>query len=70
MNMNVVNKSNGKEYQIYDITYDNAGYPHFLVYKDGQWVRMSAKHFRPYNSEDILKTLGSLYSGSIFADKI
>ena len=23
------------------------GYPHFLIYKDGQWVRMSAKYFVP-----------------------
>lgn len=48
MNMTVVNKNNDKKYEVYDITYDNAGYPHFLIYKDGQWVRMSAKHFRPY----------------------
>ena len=52
MNMNVINKSNGKSYTVYDITYDKAGYPHFLVYKDGQWLRMSAKYFRPYNEED------------------
>ena len=35
------------EYKIYDITYDNTGYPQFLIYRDGQWVRMSAKHFTP-----------------------
>ena len=50
MNLNVINKSNGKDYKVYDITYDKAGYPHFLIYKDGQWVRMSAKHFRPYDN--------------------
>lgn len=55
VNMNVINKSNGKNYMVYDITYDKAGYPHFLIYKDGQWVRMSAKHFRPYNEADLLK---------------
>lgn len=32
---------------VYDTTYDNKGYPHFLVYYDGQWVRKSAKHFTP-----------------------
>ena len=53
MNMNVINKNNGKDYKVYDITYDKAGYPHFLVYKDGQWLRMSAKHFRPYSEEDL-----------------
>lgn len=52
MNLNLINKSNGKDYQVYDITYDKAGYPHFLIYKDGQWIRMSAKHFRPYTIED------------------
>lgn len=57
MNLNLINKDNGKGYKVYDITYDKAGYPHFLIYKDGQWVRMSAKHFRPYNEEDFLKTL-------------
>ena len=57
MNLNLINKSNGKDYQVYDITYDKAGYPHFLIYKDGQWVRMSAKHFRPYNQEDAFKEI-------------
>lgn len=55
--MNVINKNNGKDYQVYDITYDNAGYPHFLVYKDGQWLRMSAKHFRPYNGADFMQSM-------------
>ena len=55
MNLNVINKDNNKDYRVYDITYDKAGYPHFLVYKDGQWLRMSAKHFRPYNNDDLLK---------------
>lgn len=55
MNLNLINKDDGKEYKIYDITYDKTGYPHFLIYKDGEWVRMSAKHFRPYNEEDLRK---------------
>lgn len=57
MNLNVINKSNEKNYTVYDITYDKAGYPHFLIYKDGQWLRMSAKYFRPYDERDLLKTL-------------
>lgn len=57
MNMNVINKDNDKNYMVYDITYDKAGYPHFLIYKDGQWMRMSAKHFRPYDESDLMKTL-------------
>ena len=47
MNMMVINKNNNKEYEVFDITYDNNGYPRFLIYNDGQWLRMSAKNFRP-----------------------
>ena len=57
MNVNLINKDNDKDYIVYDITYDKAGYPHFLIYKDGQWIRMSAKHFRPYNEEDYREML-------------
>ena len=57
MNMVVVNKKDKKSYRIYDITYDRVGYPHFLIYKDGQWLRLSAKHFRPYNNEDLLEVI-------------
>lgn len=32
---------------VYDISYDKTGYPLFLVYMNGQWKRMSAKHFTP-----------------------
>lgn len=55
--MNLINKNSGKDYKVYDITYDKAGYPHFLIYKDGQWLRMSAKHFRPYDGDDFLKMM-------------
>ncbi len=34
-------------YKVYDIIYDKSGYPHFLIYKDGQWLRESAKKFIP-----------------------
>ena len=47
MNMVVVNKHNNEAHKVYDITYDKAGYPHFLIYKDGQWLRISAKYFEP-----------------------
>ena len=57
LNMNLINKNSGKDYKVYDITYDKAGYPHFLIYKDGQWLRMSAKHFRPYDGDDFLKMM-------------
>lgn len=32
---------------VYDISYDSNGYPLFLIYEDGQWKRISAKHFEP-----------------------
>ena len=50
MNMNnliVENKNNNRIYEVFDITYDKNGYPRFLIYNNGQWMRMSAKHFRP-----------------------
>lgn len=57
MNLNVINKKDGKDYKVYDIVYDRTGYPQFLVYRDGEWVRMSAKHFRPYNGDDFRKAM-------------
>ena len=56
MNMMVINKNNNKEYEVFDITYDNVGYPHFLIYKDGQWIRMSAKNFKPIKENVKTKT--------------
>ena len=47
MEMKVVNIHTNNRYNVYDITYDDTGYPHFLIYRDRQWVRVSAKHFRP-----------------------
>lgn len=52
MDMTVVNKDNDEKYEVYDITYDKVGYPHFLIYKDGEWIRISAKHFRPLIEKD------------------
>ena len=55
MSMTVMNKNNNEKYEVYDISYDNAGYPHFLIHKDNQWIRMSAKHFKPYAFLDAMK---------------
>lgn len=52
MNFFVTNKNNGDMYKVYDVVYNKAGYPHFLIYRNGEWVRMSAKHFRPHNQKD------------------
>lgn len=54
MKMNVIKKGTDKMYEVYDITYDNTGYPHFLIYEDRQWTRISAKYFRPLQPFDKL----------------
>ncbi len=46
-NMIVENKNNNRIYEVFDVTYDKSGYPRFLIYRDGEWIRLSAKHFRP-----------------------
>ena len=39
---------NQEKVVVYDITYDTAdGFPKFLIYLDGQWIRKSAKYFKP-----------------------
>jgi len=48
MSFLVTNKDNGEMYEVYDIVYNKAGYPHFLIYKNGEWLRLSAKHFTPF----------------------
>lgn len=35
------------EVTVYDVTYDKHGYPLFLIYFFGQWLRRSAKFFSP-----------------------
>lgn len=46
--MIVKHKKTNMLYDVYDITYNEAGYPQFLIYKDGQWLRVSAKYFIPF----------------------
>lgn len=46
--MIVKHKKTSMLYDVYDITYNKAGYPQFLIYKDGQWLRVSAKYFIPF----------------------
>lgn len=41
-----------REVEVYDIIYDRTGCPKFLIYDNGQWIRRSAKHFKPYTKED------------------
>lgn len=61
----VTEKETGKIFDVFDITYDAiTGYPQFLIYKEGrweeegQWLRVSAKKFKPCEDEDpVLKLL-------------
>lgn len=57
----VTEKETRKVFDVFDITYDAVtGYPQFLIYKDGQWLRVSAKHYRTCEVEDddpVLKLL-------------
>lgn len=51
----VTEKETDKTFDVYDITYDAVtGYPQFLIYKDGQWLRVSAKHYKPVELVDTL----------------
>lgn len=47
----VVNKEDMTIYNVYDVVYDKNGYPHFLMFIDGQWKRESAKHYVPYEEK-------------------
>jgi hypothetical protein len=52
--MKVIDSRDSKTYQVYDIKYDSTGYPHFIIYKDRQWLRQSAKHFKPGLDLDLI----------------
>lgn len=41
-------------FDVYAIRDDKTGYPHFLIYKVNAWVYVSAKHFIPYKSKEML----------------
>lgn len=43
----VYHKLTGEPTLVYDVAYDRNGYAHFLVYRNKEWVRLSAKHFSP-----------------------
>lgn len=48
--------------KVYDVRNDNCGYPHFLIYENGEWKYVSAKYFIPYSDiphrEKIYNALG------------
>lgn len=43
----VRHKVSNSIHEVYDIQYDKCGYPHFLIYENNTWVRVSAKHYTP-----------------------
>lgn len=45
--MKVQNKETKKTHIVYHIRYDKKGYPHFLIYENGMWLTVSAKHYQP-----------------------
>lgn len=55
--MQVINKDNNKIYEVYDIVYHQSGAPKFLIYKDDQWLCVSAKYFRPWSVEEAMKKI-------------
>lgn len=42
-----VNKYDGDAYNIYDVSYDEAGEPLFLIFDGARWRRVAAKDFMP-----------------------
>jgi len=50
--MLVKEKKTGVIYAVYDIAYDSAGFPLFLLYDGTKWVRKSAKFFVPVSSKE------------------
>ena len=68
--MQLLNTKDATVYEIYDITYDSTGYPHFLIYKDKQWMRVSAKHFTPnYYSAFYLGKDGYVADGELIQNE-
>jgi hypothetical protein len=51
--MQVINKDNNEIYEVYDIVYHQSGAPKFLIYKDDQWMRVSAKYYKPVTASDL-----------------
>lgn len=40
-----------KKIKVFAIRDDKKGYPHFLIYEDGEWKYKSAKLYIPINSD-------------------
>ena len=42
----VLDKENLTFVKVYDVRNDSNGFPNFLIYSNGQWKYVSAKHFK------------------------
>lgn len=40
--------------KVYNVRDDKNGYPHFLIYEDGEWKYVKAKRFKPYEGVEVL----------------
>lgn len=67
--MQMVLKETNEAVDVYNITYDRSGFPHFLIYENGQWILKSAKHFRPPEAKDIAKMIEGFKSSPLFSQE-
>ena len=37
--------------KVFNVRDDKVGYPHFLIYEDGEWKYVKAKHFIPTDED-------------------
>jgi len=44
--MIVFDKKTDAAVKVYNVINDKHGYPHFLIYEDGQWKYKSAKNYK------------------------
>lgn len=56
--------------KVYDVRNDNCGYPHFLIYENGEWKYVSAKHFVPYSDIPHREKIYNALGGGEQAEKI
>lgn len=64
----VYEKSSGEMITVYNIRHDKHGYPHFLIYEDGQWKYRSAKHYTPITRDIVCGNFPVMSADVIFAD--
>ena len=53
--------------EVYAVRDDKNGYPHFLIYDDGEWKYISAKHFvgETYGSWRLIKIYDGRYGSGL-----